>query len=211
MMLKQKFKENYMKQLLLILSLIMVAPMANAKDISVTPSISTLNFPHPLDLGLELTFADVFGVKVQQSLRPSYNRDDVDGKINDFMVQARVYPLLSGWFIGAGYGHHSLEGHRFQNINGFDTDIYANADASYFMPSTGYKFVFNCGFTMGFELGWIFPNNGTGSVTSNQDNNPAVANNAEYQQRRADAERTVTDYANKGLPSVGLFELGWTF
>lgn len=64
---------------------------------------------------------------------------------------------------------------------------------------------------MGFELGWIIAYNGQASVSTNQDNNPLVAGDDEFQDKRDDAQDLAKKYADKGLPSIGLLELGWTF
>lgn len=200
-----------MRKIYFIFSMILLSPMAIAEPISITPSISVLNFPHPLDLGFEVDFEDLIGLKVSKSLQPSYSKDNMDGKINDFNIQARGYPFRGGWFIGAAFGSHSFSGHKRESVNGFDTDFYADGRSNYFYPSTGYKLIFNGGFTLGFEIGWIFPQDGTGSVRTSQDNNPLVYSDPDYQRYHRDAESTVRNYSNRGLPSIGLLELGWTF
>lgn len=187
------------------------AQAQHSRDFHITPSIDILNFPHPVDAGLELTFAKSFGIKARKSLEPEFNEDGSKAEFDNKSIGVRAYPTQGSFFFGVTYGQHQVEARRSEEINGFDTNIYAKAKSEYITPSLGWKIITKSGFTVGFELGWIIAYNGQASVSTNQDNNPLVAGDDEFQDKRDDAQDLAKKYADKGLPSIGLLELGWTF
>lgn len=181
------------------------------KPISVTPSLNLLNFPHPAEAAVEVIFSKAFSIKYSKSLEPSFKVDGSEADLDNQSFGIRAYPGQGAMFFGLAYGKHEVNANRYENINGFDTNIYAHAEAEYVTPSVGWKWVYESGFTVGLEFGWLFPFNGNAQVSSNQDLNPLVNGNDEYQQNRRDVEDAARKYVNNGLPSIGLLEIGWTF
>lgn len=182
------------------------------KDYSITPSLQILNFPHPFNGGLEIVFSRVLGIKYQKSFRPNKTIDGSTAELDDQSFSFRSYPNQGPWFLGLGYGKHRASVKNHEIVNGFDTNIYANVDSEYITPTTGLKWIYNSGFTIGVEIGWIFPiNNRNVDVYSDQDGNPFVNANEDYRQRRQDAEDAANKYVENGVISIGLLELGWTF
>jgi hypothetical protein len=183
----------------------------DVKPISVTPSVNLLNFPHPLEGAVEVIFSQAFSIKYSKSFEPSFKVDGSEADIDNHSFGIRAYPDQGAFFFGLAYGKHEVSANRYENINGFDTNIYAHAEAEYVTPSVGWKWVYDSGFTIGLEFGWLFPFNGSAEVSSNQDLNPLVAGDDEYEQNRRDVEDAARKYVDKGLPSIGLLEIGWTF
>lgn len=181
------------------------------KPISITPSVNLLNFPHPLDGAVEVIFSKAFSVKYSKSFNPRFKVDGSEADLNNQSIGIRTYPDQGSFFLGLAYGKHEVSANRNEDINGFDTNIYAHAQSEYLTPSAGWKWVYDSGFTLGMEFGWLFPFNGNAQVSSNQDANPLVNGNSEYQQNRKDVEDAARKYVNNGLPSIGLLEIGWTF
>lgn len=185
--------------------------VANEKPISVTPSFDLLSFPHPGDGALEVVFSKRLGIKYRKSSRPEFKVEGSTAKLDNQSIGVRSYSDQSAFFWGLAYGKHKVDANRYEQINGFDTNVYAHAEAEYITPSFGWKNVYESGFTIGLEFGWLFPYNGSASVSSNQDLNPFVAGTNEYQRKREEAEDAARKYTNKGLPHIGLLEIGWTF
>lgn len=183
----------------------------DVKEFAITPSLSILNFPHPLNLGLELVFGEFVGIKYGQSLRPSVTIDGDKLKLDDKQATVRLYPTRSAWFIGMAYGQHEAEANRHDVVNGFDTNIFAKVKSEYWMPTTGFKWVYDSGFTIGVEIGWIFPHNSSSRVYSDQDLNPIVNADDTYREIRRDTEEAAEKYVKDGVPTLGLLEIGWTF
>ena len=184
---------------------------AEDKAFSITPSIDLLNFPHPLEGAVELVFSKAFSIKYKKSLQPDFKIDGSSAEMDNQSIGFRSYPGQEAFFFGVAYGKHSVDANRYEEINGFGTNIYARAESEYVLPSIGWKHVYDSGFTIGLEFGWIIPFNGSSRVTSDQDLNPIVAGSSQFQNNRDDAEDLARKYADKGLPSVGLLEIGWTF
>ena len=179
--------------------------------LSFTPSVQIINFPHPLDVSGELVFYKLIGLKYSKSVEPRYTSGGDTVKIDDQSVALRVYPLRGQWFLGLGLGQHEGWAHRNTNIQGFDTDIDVHVKSQYLTPTTGWKIVYQSGLTLGFEVGWIFPTNPSGEVSTSQDNNPLVTSNPDYQKSKSDANDTVHKFISTGVPDIGLLEIGWTF
>lgn len=181
------------------------------KNFAFTPSINVLNFPHPFGGSAEIVFSEVFGIKYTKSFRPRGTFNETKVQLDDQSITLRSYPNRGPWFVGLGYGHHTVDGERNEVVNGFDTKIYAHVQSDYLVPTTGFKWIYESGFTIGVEIGWIFAMNSSTNVTSSQDLNPFVNANQEYRNRLQDAENSVNKYVKDGTPTIGLLEIGWTF
>ena len=209
-----------MKFLPVTIALLAMTSFAHAQDsdikaFQVTPSVNILNIPHPVGGSVEFVFDQFYSIKLTKSLEPVMTFDGNRAHFDDKSIAARIYPNRGSWFIGLAYGEHELHARRVENINttlgSFDTNIYVDVKAQYLTPMTGWKWVSNSGFTLAMEFGWVFPSNGSSNVRSDQDNNPLVAANEDYRNARKDVEDFANDFANRGIPNVGLLELGWTF
>lgn len=181
------------------------------KKFSFTPSVNLLSFPHQFDGSLEMVFAGDIGIKYSQSLKTSGVFEDNNIDLDNRMIALRAYPNRGSWFVGMGYGHHEVKVDRTDVVNGFDTTTYARIDSDYITPTTGFKWVYDNGISLGVEIGWIFGINSTTDIYSDQDANPLVSGNSDYYQHRQDAEDSISKYVSDGTISVGLLELGFTF
>ena len=180
-------------------------------EIFFTPSIQFLNFPHPLEGALEVNFAEVWGLKFSKNFLPEMSFEDTKVKLDNYSLALRMYPQHSLWFVSLAYGKHEIKAHHQEVISSFDTLIDAQVKADYLMPSTGWKWVWDSGFSLGMEIGWIFPYNSSSNISTNQDNNPLVTSDPEYTRQKKDAEDTAKKYISQGIPMIGLLEIGWRF
>lgn len=182
-----------------------------AKEFSVTPSVRLLDFPHPLEGAIELNFNESFGIKYSKSFEPKIDIEDSRAKLDNQSIELRAYPNQSAWFVGVAYGEHEVSARRTETVNGFETNIYGVVKSEYLTPVTGWKWIYDSGFTVALQLGWIFPFNSSARVTSDQDSNPLVATSSEYQEYRQDVEDAARKFVSSGVPNLGLLEVGWTF
>jgi hypothetical protein len=173
----------------------------HTKDFSITPSVNLLDFPHPFDGAVELVFSEAIGIKYSQSFRPHGNIDGDKADIDNRSIAIRSYSGGGPFWFGLAYGHHEINVQRNDQVNGFDTNIYASVESDYVSPMIGWKWVYDSGFTVGVELGWIFPFNSKSDVNADE----------QYRQQRSDAQDQAEKYGKNGLPTVSLLELGWTF
>lgn len=184
----------------------------HVKPFSLTPSVNLLSFPHELDGSLEMVFSERFGIKYSHGLNFNGTIDNNHVSLDNQLLALRAYPNQGAWFLGIGFGHHEVNAHRTDTINGFETTTYAQIKSDYISPTTGYKWVYESGITIGVEIGWIFATNGVSTtLSSNQDANPFVTGDPDYSRRRRDAEDSISSYVNNGTITIGLFELGYTF
>lgn len=182
------------------------------KPFSLTPSINLLSFPHELDGSLEMVFSETFGIKYSSGLGVNGVIDNNHISLDNKLITLRAYPDQGAWFLGIGFGHHEINAHRTDTINGFETTTYAEIKSDYVIPTTGYKWFYQSGITIGVEVGWIFATNDVSTtLSSNQDNNPFVTGDSDYSKRRQDAEDSISKYVNSGTISLCLLELGYTF
>ena len=187
----------------------------NAKDdyrnFLITPSVSLLKLPHQFDGAIEVEISQLFGIKYSQSLKTHGVVDNNSIDLDNQSIALRTYPHRGSWFLGLGYGHHEVKVQRTDVVNGFDTTTYAHIKSNYLMPTTGFKWVYSSGFTIGMEVGWIFSLDSSTNIVSDQDYNLFVTQNSDYSQHRKDAEDAISKYVKNGTVSVCLLELGWTF
>lgn len=186
-------------------------PKNNIKPFSITPAVSLLSFPHLFDGSIEMVFSEVFGIKYSQNLTSNSVIDNNRIHFDNKKIALRTYPGRGAWFLGLGYGHHEINVDRTDTINGFDTTTYARIKSDYLIPATGFKWVYESGFSLGVEVGWIFAMNNSTAISSDQDLNPFVTNDPDYSRRRKDAEDSINKYVNSGTISICLLEIGYTF
>jgi hypothetical protein len=192
----------------------------------IGPTVSILQIPHPLQVGLEGKFLDIAGFSFMYGMFPKLTISDVSVKLDSWDVRARWFPFRGSFFLGAAYGKQKLTGTKKQSISTnvaqyptVDIEGKVELETPYLSPHLGWRWVAKSGFFYGLELGWQFALNASTTVSTDKDDffntqiRPYDTTNAaaDYDKLRAD----VVDEGNKigkiGLPHITLIQIGWYF
>jgi hypothetical protein len=185
---------------------------------------ASLTVPHLMNIGLETIIFRKFGV--------SLNYGNVTRRINnvDLMMQHmdarfRWFPMGTSFFAGIALGRHQITGELDRDISYTAADSKKlvvqshgklTAHANYVAPHIGWFSVWDSGFTMGFDVGYLFPTSPGSKFSSSFKNAPADSDAAlretqDYKRLKEDLEDSAKAYASKGLPFVNILRLGWMF
>lgn len=182
-----------------------------------------LEIPHIVNFGLDTLMFQKYGVSINRgSVTRNINGVDVSMVHTD--LRLRYHPWGGSFFGGVALGQHIMTGEKSKDIsvtsNGTTTKVSANvkltAKANYIAPHIGWFAVWEPGFTMGMDLGWLVPVSPRTTVDDSYGNLPAGAeealkNTAEYTKLRSDLDDSVQSYAKKSLPFLTMIRLGWMF
>ncbi len=182
---------------------------------------AALEFPHLLNMGLESLFYHRFGVSLNYgNVTKSINNIDVAMKHTD--VRLRWFPWESAFFVGAAVGQHQMSGEVNRQVSEQTTkQKYAThgklvATANYIAPHFGWFSVWDSGFTLGCDFGYLVPLSPKATFTSSFANAPAgsdetLKDTAEYKKMKSDLDGSAKSYASKKLPFSTLLRIGWMF
>jgi hypothetical protein len=182
---------------------------------------AALTFPHLLNLGLDTLIYHRFGVSLNYgNVTKSINSIDVAMKHTD--VRLRWFPWESSFFVGAAVGQHQLSGEADRQVSEPTTkQKYAThgklvAKANYIAPHFGWFSVWDSGFTLGCDFGYLVPSSPKATFTSSFANAPAgsedtLKDTAEYKKMKSDLEDSAKSYAGKKLPFASFLRIGWMF
>lgn len=165
----------------------------------IGPKLSLVNLPIPA-VGLELKALNLFGASFDYGFIPTVNVSDVKATARTWNAAAKVYPFRGSFFLGAAVGRRVLtakkrdfDGQTFQSI-----DARLDVTTTFVAPEIGWRWVWGRGFFMGMELAWQFP------LSNRVTLSPGTMSDSV----RGDLE-DIRDVARRGLPSLGLLQLGW--
>jgi len=182
---------------------------------------AALTFPHLINLGLDTLIYHRFGVSLNYgNVTKSINSVDVSMKHTD--VRLRWFPWESSFFVGAAFGQHQMSGEVDRQVSEPTTkQKYAThgklvAKANYIAPHFGWFSVWDSGFTLGCDFGYLVPSSPKSTFTSTFANAPAgseetLKETAEYKKMKSDLEGSAKSYAGKKLPFSTLLRIGWMF
>ena len=185
-----------------------------------------LEIPHMIDYSVDMLMMQKYGFSIDRgSVTRSVSGIDVSIVHTD--LRFRYHPGGGSFFAGFAIGQHTLSGEKSRDISLSDpTDpkktistnatIKATVKANYVAPHIGWFTIWEPGFTMGLDLGWLFPFQSKTTIDESYSGvQPADVDRlratAEYQKARADANDTIEKNAKKSWPFVTMLRIGWMF
>lgn len=180
--------------------------------VEIGPSIKALDVPHPMSVGLEArALGGLLGVSVHKGMLPKVNVGEYGVKMDNFDIGVKVHPFTGSFYVGALYGKQSISVNTSETVNGVPVDFHGEVDSNYITPHIGWQWNLPSGLFLGMSLGWQISSGASTSFRTNQDNNPLITNDPEYQKTKDDVIKAGNDLGNTGLPNVGLLQIGWLF
>jgi hypothetical protein len=180
-----------------------------------------LSNPHVINLGLESVFYEKFGASLNYgNITETMKNVAINVKHVDFRM--RWFPWKSSFFAGLALGRHWIKGdlHRVATIpsSGQQVAIHGNisASASYFAPQIGWFATWESGFTLGADVGCLFPNSQKSNFTSSINNPPAgteaeINATKEYSNMKSELESISKSFLGKPKFMITIMRFGWMF
>ena len=180
-----------------------------------------LTFPHLINLGLDTVIFQKFGVALNYgNVTKSINSVDVAMKHTD--VRFRWFPWGGSFFAGMAFGQHQMTGELDRDIklSNSTTTVATHgklvASANYMIPHFGWFAVWDSGFTLGSDFGYLMPSGAKATFTSSFKNAPAGSDDTlkasnEYKNMKSDLEDSAKKYASTPVPYATLLRIGWLF
>ena len=189
-------------------------------DFLIGPSAS-LAFPHIINIGVESLIFHKFGVALNYG-NVTRNINDVDVAMRHMDVRFRWFPWESSFFAGVALGQHQMTGELNRDIKEptSKTTVSSHgkltASANYVTPHVGWFSIWDSGFTIGFDLGYLIPMSPNSKFTSTFSKAPegtdaALRETTEYKNMKRDLEDSAKSYASKPLPFATMLRMGWMF
>lgn len=186
---------------------------------------SALEIPHIINVGIDSLIYQKFGVGLNYG-SVTRNLSGIDVAIKHADLRFRYFPWGGSFFAGLGVGQHTLSGEKNKDITitsaagtslKAPTSIKLTAKANYVMPHIGWFAVWDPGFTVGLDLGWMVPSGVKTSAETSVNNTPnaadeaTVRSSAEFAKSQKDLDDSVEAYAKKSQPFVTMMRVGWMF
>jgi hypothetical protein len=181
-----------------------------------------VNLPHMIGLGLDTMIGQQFGFAVNYG-NATRTINSVDVGIRHTDVRFRWFPWSGSFFTGVAFGTHQLSGELNRSVQDTATKQMVavhgklTASARYFAPHIGWFSIWDSGFTLGCDFGWLVPSGVKSTFKSNFENLPSGVSEEtlkatdEYKVMQKDLEDTAKKYASKPLPFLTLIRIGWMF
>jgi hypothetical protein len=183
---------------------------------------ASLALPHLVNLSLEGMFQDKFGISFNWG-NVTRSLANVDVAMRHQDIRLKWFPMSSSFFVGVALGQHQLTGELYRDIKETTTNqtISTNgklvASANYVAPHVGWFSVWDSGFTMGCDFGWLVPSGVSTSFTSSFGSLPSgvtaetLEATNEYKEMKKDLEDSAKKYASTPVPFATLIRIGWMF
>lgn len=183
-----------------------------------------LEIPHIIDYSVDLLMLQKFGFSIDHgSVSRSVNGIDVSIVHTD--LRFRYHPGGGSFFTGFAIGQHTLTGEKSRDVSITDSSgkkitasatVKATAKANYVAPHIGWFTIWEPGFTMGLDLGWLFPFSPKTTIEDSYSGVQAadvetLKATPEYQKNRSDANDTIEKNSKKSWPFVTMIRIGWMF
>ena len=175
-----------------------------------------------MDYGLDATWDRSFGGGFAIG---RFKRDvNADTKIELYNWDARLrwFPWQGSFFLGAAFGNQGIVGQTTTKIKtssgGVDTEIPATirlaVKSTYLTPHLGWFATWDCGFTLGFELGYQMPLSSKSDLQIGLKNmsaagEDAIKNTDSYKKAEKDVTSAAESFGKKPVPYVNLLRIGW--
>jgi hypothetical protein len=164
-------------------------------------AVGGVGFPRPLSIEGMLKFDKVAAVGIEYSVFPKFTLDNVSTTFWALDVDARVFPLQNGFFLGLAAGHQHLGASTALTLSTQPGNItipeQVLADTWFINPRIGYLSTWGSGITLGIDAGAQIPLNAT--VASSLPSGISVTD---------DVNNVARFFAKTTLPTVNLLRLG---
>lgn len=182
---------------------------------------ASLSFPHIMNLAVESKIFRKFGISANYG-NVTRNINEVDLDMKHFDIRFRWFPMDTSFFAGVAVGQHQMTGELNRDIKEptSKTTISSHgkltASANYVVPHIGWFSIWDSGFTMGFDLGYLVPMSPESKFTATFSKAPegtdaALRETNEYKNMKKDLEDSAKSYASKPLPFATFLRMGWMF
>lgn len=191
-----------------------------------------LNVPHILNYGLDYVHpsewfsgAVNFGGYSMSGLAKSNDiPNGLNIKIANQELMLRMHPLRGSFYLGLGYGNHTITVETKQRISvttpvpgSADVEISDEIKANYLLPHIGWAWRLPLGLTFGLDIGYLSPLNPSVDLKSTVSNisgpisSSDVEATDEYKNARRDLINKSEQAGKTGLPYFTVFRIGWLF
>ena len=182
---------------------------------------ASLALPHLVNLSLEGMFRDKFGISFNLG-NVTRSLANVDVAMRHQDIRLKWFPMSSSFFVGLALGQHQLTGELYRDIKEMTTNQTISthgklvASANYAAPHVGWFSVWDSGFTMGFDVGYLIPFGVKDKFTGSFKNAPTgtedgLRDSNGYKGMKKDLEDSAKYYASKPLVFADLLRIGWMF
>lgn len=192
---------------------------ASAKGFRIGPTVK-FGLPHPVNLTLDAKVGDYFSAAVGGGYL-NFSISDIGFKISNYDLRGRFHPFGGDFFIGSAIGKHSIGANKDATLTAdsvsVDVNIDVEVEALYVTPQLGWLWIFDSGFTLGFELGWFVPLGASSTVTPTVKNSElatyldAAKQTTEYQDAESDLKDNLDRVGKTQLPYLTIFRIGFLF
>ncbi|MCX6127428.1 MAG: hypothetical protein NTV34_22130, partial [Proteobacteria bacterium] len=179
--------------------------------------------PHVINIGLETLTHRKFGASVNYG-NVSRNIGGVDLAMRHTDIRFRYHPFGGSFFAGVAVGQHTLIGQKGRDIavtynsvkSTVPTKVKVTAKANYVAPHIGWFAIWEPGFTIGLDIGWLVPSGAKSTTEATFTNLPAGAEDTirstpEFAKATSDVDDAAMSGAKKSLPFLSMIRIGWMF
>lgn len=181
--------------------------------VTLGPTVG-IALPHPVNVGLEGRYLDLFGFAFDYGFLPQVTVSSVQAKINAYDARLRWFPFRGSFFIGAAYGKQKLSGSKSQTVNVSGVSVPATVgmdiDTTYIAPQLGWRWEWESGFVVGIDFGWQFVTTSGSTLTTNI-TDPTITSLPDYQKIVSDVNDVGNKIGKQGLPNITLLQFGYMF
>jgi hypothetical protein len=164
------------------------------------PKLSIISLPTPA-VGIELKAWRLFGASFDYGFIPDFTVSNVTLGMKTWNAGAKLYPFRGAFFLAANLSHYKFTGKStVTDATGQPAQARLDISTTSLTPEIGWRWVWTSGFFTGVDLGWQFPLSYNSTLIV-----PAGASPGTIKDIRDNAD----EHVKSGIPSLGLFQLGW--
>ncbi|MEW6055468.1 MAG: hypothetical protein AB1540_02555 [Bdellovibrionota bacterium] len=174
------------------------------------PAVSLLAFPHPIEVGLEGKYKDLFGFGLTYGFIPDLVIKTAKINTKAFDARVRWFPFRGAFFVGMAFGTQTISAKKSAEIQSIKVNAEVEVQSSFYTPHVGWRWVWPSGYFMGVDLGWQLASGAETTLTTDVRNVLLLAT-PQYGQLEKDVKDLGNQYGNKPLPMFTLIHFGWLF
>jgi len=182
---------------------------------------AALTLPHMLNFAVETLIRKDFSVSANYG-NVSRSLSNVDVTLRHADIRLRWFPYETPFFVGLALGQHQLTGELDRNVTEPTSKQTVGAhgklvaSANYVAPHVGWFSVWDSGFIVGLDIGYLLPASPKSKFTASFKNPPAGTESAleetsEFKNLKTDLEDAAKKHASKPTPFASLLRFGWMF
>lgn len=182
---------------------------------------AALTLPHMLNFAIESMIKRNFSVSLNYgNVTRSLSNVDVSLKHQD--IRFRWFPYESAFFVGLGVGQHQLIGEMDRSIKlTAESPVVVatgklNASATYAVPHVGWFSVWESGFVVGFDIGYLLPSKSESKFShsfsgASPGTEATLTESGDFKKLKSDLEDAAKKHASQPTPFTSLLRIGWMF